>query len=490
MSIINAASVAYADMLAAFNASVAGDTILVPPGTADWSASPHLTLTHAVNLIGVGTNDDVNGGAIPASQITTGKIDMGTVASRISGFAFYITGTGSTDYAVFTRAQGYRVDHCRFENIATPKPVKTFGLTVNGGTGVPHPKGVCDHCYFAQVRVDVQGDLFIKAAGASEEWHNPLHLGTDEAAYFEDCTFWKDIFGNTTDLEYAGKIVVRHCNIYNGSLEVHSVQGDNRSGRKWEFYENNLEIQDPSPVIGTGTHTGGNLSSLLTDASKAWTTNQWASNFSILNLTDGSRGTITANDATTITATLSGGTHNKWDTGDSYKIVFNQFWAIYIRGGTGVIFNNTLIGNFEKPNISLDNVRCFTAEGHDSLGNLIGMVDGTSIWDGNTEANGYPGRDQIGRSDDAWEWTSATPYPPQALDAAYFWNNTLNGAPLTVSVVNGCAPWIQANRDYYENVGPKPGYTPLVYPHPLVGPPPTVTIRSARYPGKCVVVPA
>lgn len=77
-----------------------------------------------------------------------------------------------------------------------------------------------------------------------------------------------------------------------------------------------------------GTHTGANNASTLTDSTKSaiWvndvflsasppTYNRW-----IYNLTDGSSGQITDNTTTTVTVTLSGGTDNDWDTGDSYKI--------------------------------------------------------------------------------------------------------------------------------------------------------------------------
>jgi hypothetical protein len=73
-------------------------------------------------------------------------------------------------------------------------------------------------------------------------------------------------------------------------------------------------------VAQTGSHTGGNNASILTDSGKSWTTNQWVG-YRILNTTDGSFADITANDATTITGTLQGGTDNDWDTGDNYIIV-------------------------------------------------------------------------------------------------------------------------------------------------------------------------
>src|SRR3990167_340029 len=72
--------------------------------------------------------------------------------------------------------------------------------------------------------------------------------------------------------------------------------------------------------VATGTHTGANGASTLTDSSKSFTTNELV-NYRIYNTIDGSDGLITANTATTVTATLSGGTDNDWDTSDAYIIV-------------------------------------------------------------------------------------------------------------------------------------------------------------------------
>ena len=74
-----------------------------------------------------------------------------------------------------------------------------------------------------------------------------------------------------------------------------------------------------SESVGVGTHTGSNNASVLTDANRAYTVNDLIG-LTVTNITDGSSGTITANTATTVTATLSGGTDNDWDTGDRYSI--------------------------------------------------------------------------------------------------------------------------------------------------------------------------
>jgi len=68
-----------------------------------------------------------------------------------------------------------------------------------------------------------------------------------------------------------------------------------------------------------GTHDGAADASVLTDSGEAWTTDQFV-DYTIYNVTDGSSGIITANTATTITATLAGGTDDDWDIGDAYVI--------------------------------------------------------------------------------------------------------------------------------------------------------------------------
>jgi len=71
----------------------------------------------------------------------------------------------------------------------------------------------------------------------------------------------------------------------------------------------------------TGTHTGADDAAVLTDSTAAFVTAGVVVGDVVHNTTDGSWGVITARTATTITATLAGGTENLWDTGDSYRTV-------------------------------------------------------------------------------------------------------------------------------------------------------------------------
>lgn len=70
----------------------------------------------------------------------------------------------------------------------------------------------------------------------------------------------------------------------------------------------------------SGVHDGSDNASVLTDSTKSWTTDEWVG-YKVKNLTDGSAAIITANTATTITGTLSGGSENDWDISDNYEVV-------------------------------------------------------------------------------------------------------------------------------------------------------------------------
>ena len=70
----------------------------------------------------------------------------------------------------------------------------------------------------------------------------------------------------------------------------------------------------------TGTHNGSANAATLSDSTAAWTTDCFKG-WTLQNTTDGSSGVITANTATTITATLSGGSDNDWDVSDAYNIL-------------------------------------------------------------------------------------------------------------------------------------------------------------------------
>lgn len=84
------------------------------------------------------------------------------------------------------------------------------------------------------------------------------------------------------------------------------------------MYGATIKIGKATPSY-VGCHTGSDNASALTASYWSWTTNE-LTDYYVYNYTDGSIGDITANTATTVTATLSGGTDNDWDVNDIFYI--------------------------------------------------------------------------------------------------------------------------------------------------------------------------
>jgi len=68
----------------------------------------------------------------------------------------------------------------------------------------------------------------------------------------------------------------------------------------------------------TGNHLGATSATVLTTTQYFW--EDFVNGSTVTNVTDGSSGTITASDGYSITATLTGGSDNQWETGDEYSI--------------------------------------------------------------------------------------------------------------------------------------------------------------------------
>jgi len=118
--------------------------------------------------------------------------------------------------------------------------------------------------------------------------------------------------------------------LYDGTI----IQGSGTTEERWDGIVNfgnadvHIQVRQNGAIIAddywnygwqAGTHTAAVDQAVLTDSTAAWTTDEWV-DYWIKNTTDGSVGLITANTATTITATLYGGTDNDWDTNDVYNI--------------------------------------------------------------------------------------------------------------------------------------------------------------------------
>jgi hypothetical protein len=169
-------------------------------------------------------------------------------------------------------------------------------------------------------------------------------------------------------------------------------------------------------------------------------------------------------------------TSGRWRSQRTFEVYDNTFafnnssanWSslVGIRGGTGVVYNNTgTTSNGGSTNIVADLTYLRWLDLSRSY-DPWGFCRGSGAFDGNSDSNGYPCLDQPGRGKgDLLSNYVPTPVGSthQALEPIYGWNNILNGqdSPLysQVSVV-------AEGRDFNNTV--KPGYTAYSYPHPLV----------------------
>ncbi len=131
----------------------------------------------------------------------------------------------------------------------------------------------------------------------------------------------------------------------------------------------------------------------------------------------------------------------------------NIYGAIHIRGGTGVIYNNSVSGSFSH-GMWWEDYRTGTGSGC-SGSNITFNIPGYGNVTGSSScisSEGHPCAEQVGRGQN------------NSSDPVYVWGNT--GFP---SQLNENPSYIQQNSDFYVNAGAKPGFTEYTYPHPLSG---------------------
>jgi hypothetical protein len=165
----------------------------------------------------------------------------------------------------------------------------------------------------------------------------------------------------------------------------------------------------------------------------------------------------------------------------SYEIYKNTYVAntevydlAFVRGGTGVIFNNIATGNIDAGWWVANYRSCDLG-----FGSPYYWCNGSSVWDGNNNAiaTGYPCKDQTGRSYTVGLHAGTPDSSVQDSVPACQWNNTTNGNATTWLITGNCyGSTILLGRDVINGIAPK--YTALTYPHPLRGLPKSMSVSS------------
>ena len=166
---------------------------------------------------------------------------------------------------------------------------------------------------------------------------------------------------------------------------------------------------DGNTVEFSGTHSGSNNSSILTQSVVSWTRDAYT-RFRVFNLTDGSSCEIEFNSRDSLVCELTGGLDNDWDAGDQFEI--RSGYPCYGQPGRG-------------------------PDGPDA----DSIQDLEPVYQWNNSCDGYH---QYGCKEGKVVTIVNTPE-----------RNCLTKANTVVD-----------ERDYFDEK-PRPGYVPYVYPHPL-----------------------
>lgn len=470
-AIINAATPALADVQLACNSAANRDMVMVPPGTATWTAT--LNISKGITLIGAGSDQTRIIDEVPRVLLIPAVINVTLNTNqvfRLTGFTFQGGAINTAvNYDGVVRFYGScfsnRVDHCHFDGLYGDA-LKFYGMNL----------GVVDHCRFDGARqfIIVWHDGWGGNSYGDGSWAAPSNFGGWQFLFIEDNIFnFTDpvTWGNygVLDCMGGGREVIRFNSFTNCHPTTHGTEstGRQRSVRVAEIYNNTLVSTVGGPMgqyrggtgvvfsniltgfdsgmeltcyreiygftywggcngtnawdsneptlYASGTHTGTNGATALANSGAGWTVNQWVG-YILQNATKNMASFITANHSTTVAYNLSGST---------------------IDGGPTMTFDSGDTFFIRKALIALD-------QPGRGQGNLLSGADPVPV---------------------AW--------PNQALEPIYCWGNTLNGVDVGIG---SSYPTIQENRDFF-NKTVKPGYVPYRHPHPLVAPPPPTNLR-------------
>ena len=375
--VIHAASTSSADVQAAIDLALDGDTVIVPAGTATWLVTVSV-VNKGITLQGAGvgltvvTDNTGNEFDEPALWI---ELTDGIGEVRVTGFTFLYGLNGVlADYngaiAVWGSGEHVRIDHNNF--------VDFYNRAVNFANG--NTNGLIDHCVFQRTPAATDRFQAINVSSNGDAaWLRPLTLGSVNALYAEDNLFDFLGEGSAIDSHSGGRYVFRMNTIRNAGMLNHGLDTNDRSGHSFEVYDNIF-------------------------------------------------------------------------TYDSYT-----FQPIGMRGGTGVLFRNTLtsVGGIEVP-IALQHYRsCVDYPATHGV-----RCNGSNPIDGNEDPSGYPCKDQPGRT------------TGQVLSPVYNWQNESDSMNVGMVLFDpwmcsnpGMADHVQEGRDFFNDTF-RPGFVPLPYPHP------------------------
>ncbi len=272
--------------------------------------------------------------------------------------------------------------------------------------------------------------------------------GTEDAVYFEDCTFYSDNSCGTdsftiSDCDRAGRYVVRYSSITNANIGAHDVGttgGSNVGCMSAEIYNNRLYHQARGKYTAINAR-GGNWLIYKNGIDPEATGNDGFESLALFRIW-----------RATSTSDCGARGVNCW-MGGCYEDVGPKFVCSSLIPSTST--DCTTAG-------ARDQTKCSVGE------SCLGPIDDPT-GEGGVPGKGYPCLGQAG-------WLPARFGNSLTRMPSYLWDNTGTRS----NVVGGVTGYVEINRDYCmhspeTSCGSMPGwaYTPYTYPHPLRGGPPS-----------------
>jgi hypothetical protein len=426
-----AASSSAADINACLDGALSnGDTVTVPAGATTWDAQIVIHTGATITLQGPGVSN----------KFTLGVDDAITVsnASRITGFYFY-TGADTPLTAVRAAGAGWRVDTSKFESRVLGNNMGVVSTSGVNSTGVLYSSEIING------RVIVAGGA--NFADESTQWFNDLGLATNDAVYVEDCTFT-----NSATPIYEFTVTAATASggaTYTNNGHTYTVNVGISADTTIQMYSD----EGTPAASGTLTKASGTGDDTITFSSYATTYNTSAA----IDSNYGGKYVFrynTLNYTYVRTHELKTGVRasRKWEIYGN-DINNGQSNAVYLGAGTGLVFYNTISKKSPYYDyINIDYARTYAGDTADNTTG-DGRCDGDNVLDGNSDATGWPCRDQVGRGNDASYWNPITdPAPAQASTPAYMFTNydTTTVAAVTLEPESGMTDHFKADRDYFD----------------------------------------
>jgi hypothetical protein len=438
---INAASCNYADVQAAINSAIDGDTVSVPAGSCTWASTLTIPSSLSVSIIGAGAHQTYI--AISGAKTFNIRPNQGEFV-RISNMELLcgvdiLSGSGG----VTTKVQdGFRVDHILINQAAR-------GLTECGrggklGNQETWTYGVFDHIEFYHPGVTgvlsgtPQRTAFPFGLGP---WQEDAGWGGKDFVYLEDSIIHNTEGGNlytsgSFDGRYGWKIVLRYNDMLDVNWGGHDMHTTNsHSLRAMEVYNNTWRLSSKNGEALSWNGGAGTRGGSYTVFNNRLATSR------VQDLGNGQPLLVTYYRS-------NGNALGAWGSCDGVQENFC------------VGLNNPAPHPFTGMDQNAG-VAC-TSNSQCGAGNYCVPVDSQ------IDANGYVCREQPGTG-------KIDPVTGiHALDPAYEWNNLWckdNAGGLCTPNMDldwriNNIPQIVIGRDVIDDT-PRPGYTPYTYPHPL-----------------------